>query len=316
MNTNSSIPKLEKIGEGEEASLSKPLWLDADDAAQIASVARVSEEVRNAAVDLITRGVTVLPGAQDPEICSRVIQDYQEFCAKQPQMHAESLDAAGRERRLVNFHHYSEAAMQVGTNPQVMEVLDYIFGAEASVYTSLTFKYGTQQPVHRDTPHFATWPDGYFCGVWTALEDIDPDSGPLFYYEGAHRFSVNVEEIWNRVRAERSDLSNEDALLLALDIYNGQVIDSSADHGVHRTLEMKKGDVVIWHPQLPHGGSPANDPSKSRWSMVFHCAPVKKQVHQHQSFFENAGKQEPPPRYGFKEAFGRQIALAGDIAFQ
>ena len=297
-------------------SLDRPLWLDAPDAAQRASAAKVSEEARQVALDLITKGISVLRGVQDPAICQRVIADYQSFCGQSPDLHASSLDESGREKRLVNFHHYSDAAMQIGTNPRLMSILDFLFGAEACVYTSLTFKYSTQQPVHRDTPHFATWPRNYFAGVWTALEDIDPEAGPLFYYEGGHRFMIDQAEIWQRVQRDRPDLSRDDALTLALDLYNGQVIDTAPQHGTYRTMEMKRGDVVIWHPELPHGGSLAIDPSKSRWSTVFHCAPVKKQVHQHEGFFEHAGKNEPPARYTYKKAYERKVALAGDVEFQ
>lgn len=296
--------------------LDRPLWLDAPDAAQRTSVARVPEHVRQAAIDIITKGFTVLRGVQDPEACKQTIEDFSRFCSENPDIHANSFDEHGRERRLVNFHHYSDAAMQIGANSQVLETLDFLFGAEACVYTSLTFKYGTQQPVHRDTPHFATWPDGYFFGVWTALEDIDPEAGPLFYYEGGHRFPVDVEGIWRRVCESRPDMPREDALNLALDMYNGYVIDHAPEFGEYRTADMKRGDVAIWHPQLPHGGSPAVDPTKSRWSMVFHCAPVEKQVHQHQSFFLNANGEEPPARYNYKTYGNRKVAVAGDVAFQ
>ena len=296
--------------------LNQPLWLDAPDAAQRTSVARVPEHMRKAAMDLITKGFTVLRGVQDPAVCQQAIADFGRFCQEHPDQHAASFDEHGRERRLVNFHHYSDAAMQLGTNSDLMELLDFLFAAEASVYTSLTFKYGTQQPVHRDTPHFATWPDGYFFGVWVALEDIDPEAGPLFYYEGGHRFPIDVEGIWKRVCESRPDLSRDEALILALDIYNGYVIDNAPSFGDHRVADMKRGDVAIWHPQLPHGGSPAADPSKSRWSMVFHCAPSEKQVHQHTSFFTHANGEEPAPRYGFTQHYGRNVARAGDVAFQ
>lgn len=292
-----------------------PLWLDAPDAAQRVSAADVPESYRQAAMDLILRGFTILRGAQDGELCSQTIADYHTYSDQNRAYVDANLDEAGREKRLVNFHHYSDAAMQLGTNPEVMNLLDFLFGSEASVYTSLTFKYGTGQPVHRDTPHFATWPNGYFFGVWTALEDISPDAGPLFYHEGAHHFSIDVARIWRETLETRSDLSPEQAYNHALDIYNGMVIDRAPNEGAYRVAEMKRGDVALWHPMTPHGGSPANDPNLSRWSCVFHCAPSSVQVHQHPSFFDHAGREEPPPRYGFTEAHGRQIALAGDVGF-
>lgn len=304
------------FGSQREATVDAPPWLDRPDAAQMISVAKVSDEARQAAMDLVTKGFTVLRGMQDPATCARVIEDYYRFGLEHPDYVNANKDCMGREKRMVNFHRYSDAAMQLGTNPRLMEILDFLFAAEACVYTSLTFKFGTQQPVHRDTPHFATWPDGHFFGVWNALEDISPDAGPLFYYEGAHRFPVDVPAIWARAKLERPDFNEQQQLEYALDLYNGEVIQRAPDNGEHRLTSMKRGDVAIWHPQLPHGGSPANDQMASRWSMVFHVAPKDKQVHQHGSFFKSTGHAEPPPRYGFTEAYGRQIALAGEVAYQ
>ncbi|MEZ5946318.1 MAG: phytanoyl-CoA dioxygenase family protein [Hyphomonas sp.] len=296
-------------------SLSRPLWIDAPDAMDRVDAASVSDEVKSTTRDLITNGFSVIPGAQDPAMCQQVIEDYHRYCAENRAYVDENLDTLGREKRLVNFHLYSEAAMRIGNSQRIMDILDFVFGSEAGVYTSLTFKYGTQQPVHRDTPHFATWPDGYFAGVWTALEDISPEAGPLFYYEGAHRFPVDVARIWRDVQQNRPDLSEQQAFDLALDLYNGRIIDESPRNGELRKASMRRGDVAIWHPQLPHGGSPASDPMRSRWSIVCHCAPVNKQVHQHASFFRNAGREEPPARYGFTEFNGRKVAAAGGVAF-
>lgn len=308
---------LSRLAGGKQPSpLDSPLWIDRPDAAQIVSTANAPDEARQAAMDLITKGFAILRGLQNPAVCQQVIDDYYRYSQENAGYVDACRDEMGRERRMVNFHHYSDASMQLATNPRVMAVLDFLFGAEACVYTSLTFKYGTQQPVHRDTPHFATWPDGYFFGVWNALEDIAPEAGPLFYYEGGHRYAVDVAGIWREVQATRPDLNLQQQLDQALDIYNGQIIDRSPGQGTYRLADMKRGDVAIWHPQTPHGGSPAADQMRSRWSTVFHCAPKDKQVHQHNAFFMNAGGEEPPARYGYAESYGRKVALAGDVAFQ
>lgn len=298
------------------ANLNSPLWLDRPDAAQLVSVANVSDEARQVAMDLITKGFAILRGAQEPATCQQVIDDYYRYSRENAGYVESCRDELGREKRMVNFHRFSDASMRLATNPRIMTILDFLFGAEASVYTSLTFKYGTQQPTHRDTPHFATWPDGYFLGVWNALEDIAPESGPLFYWEGAHRFEIDVAKIWRDVQREWPYLNLHEQHMRALDIYNGRVIELSPHFGTHRIADMKRGDVAIWHPQAPHGGSPAKDPLRSRWSSVFHCAPKDKQVHQHGAFFGNAGREEPAARYIFSESYGRKIAIAGNVAFQ
>lgn len=292
-----------------------PGWLDTPEALDILESVDLPQVYYNALRDLIVDGFTVLKGVTDPALCDAVVADYANFCAERPAYVEENLDELGREKRLVNFHISSTNEMEVVTNPAVMELLDFLFGERACVYTSLTFKYGTQQPIHRDTPHFATWPDSRFCGMWTALEDVHPDAGPLMYIRGGHRFQVDQYEILRNVQRDRPDLSEVEQNLLALDIYNGRIIDEAPQNGELVVAPIKKGDVVIWHAQTPHGGTPAADPSRTRWSVVAHCAPETVQVHQHDRFFRHDSEVPPPARYGFGDAFDRKIAVSGETAF-
>ena len=292
-----------------------PGWADTQGAVDILGSLDVSEFQAKGLRDLIVDGLTVLPAMQSAAMCDAVLDDYARFSNERSTYVAENLDALGREKRLVNFHLWSDHEMQIVTNPGVMAFLDLFFGETACVYTSLTFKFGTGQPIHRDTPHFATWPQNRFCGVWTALEDISPDAGPLMYVRGGHRFDVDHRQIMRDVRQNRSDLSPADQAMLALDLYNGKIIDDAPGHGELLVKPVKKGDVVIWHAQAPHGGSPAVDPFRSRWSVVAHCAPETIQVHQHDRFFMHDSDEPPPARYVYREAYGRKIAVAGETAF-
>ncbi|MFT6435727.1 MAG: ectoine hydroxylase-related dioxygenase (phytanoyl-CoA dioxygenase family) [Candidatus Azotimanducaceae bacterium] len=257
-------------------------------------------------------GFAVLKGVHQQALCDQVCEDYNRYCSENSIYVAENLDTVGHEKRLVNFHHYSDAALQVGTNTQLMRFLDTVFQDEAYVYTSLTFKYGTQQPVHRDSPHFATWPEGGFVGAWTALEDVHPDAGPLFYFPESHRLSINPNEIFSKF----SNVQSPECFLASLDEYNGEVIRASERMPEKVTVLLEKGDSIVWHPQLMHGGMPANNIELTRMSIVFHCAAKSVQVHQHEAFFTESVSGPPPvDRYGSHEAQGRQVALAGDVAF-
>jgi ectoine hydroxylase-related dioxygenase (phytanoyl-CoA dioxygenase family) len=291
------------------------LCSEAPDALKRVDAAAVDPSIKQAARDIITDGVTVLRGWQDPALCAAVIEDYGRYADAHREYVAGNLDDRRHEKRLVNFHLWSESSALIATNPRVMAVLDFLFGQEASVYTSLTFKYSTQQPVHRDTPHFATWPRCQFLGVWTALEDIDPASGPVSYYRGAHRFRIDESTFLRQALERLPDAPEPEQLALALDLYNGEVIREALKHGEKRITDLRRGDVVIWHPELPHGGEPADDPELTRWSTVFHCAPADVQVFQHDAFFLHAGPDAPPSRYGYLERHGRKFAQAGDIAY-
>ena len=37
-----------------------------------------------------------------------------------------------------------------------------------------------------------TEPLGYLIAIWVALEDVTPDSGPVYYYPGSHRIIIRV----------------------------------------------------------------------------------------------------------------------------
>ena len=75
-----------------------------------------------------------------------------------------------------------------------------------------------------------------------------------------------------------------------------------------KRLYVEAGDSLIWHPQLPHGGTPINDRSRTRFSLVLHNTPVGVPVY-HQHAFFNPNKQFPEaPHWTYREVEGRQIA--------
>ena len=292
-----------------------PLWIDQPDARLRIARADVPTNVKEVARDLVVDGLAVIRGAHSRALCEEVIREYGEYATANRDYVDANRDTAGHEARLINFHHVSPAAGRIGTNERIMQTLDFVFGSRACVYTSLTFKYGSQQPVHRDSPHFATWPRSYFAGVWTALEDVNSDNGPLFYYKAAHRFRVDEQAIFQQARAQLAAAPKQEQLRHALDIYNGAIIGGVEDFGPSLSVDLKAGDTVIWHPETPHGGMPVLNPDATRWSIVFHCAPAEIQVHQHETFFGHEGEAAPPDRYGYRSANGRDIALAGDTTY-
>ena len=292
------------------------LWLDqADAVAQLQGRAAGDVQLEAIGSRMIKDGFVVLPSAIAGTECDTVVSDYQRFIDDLGTEVERHKDAGGRLLRVVNFHLSSGAAANIGCNPRLMAILDFLLGDEASVYSSLYFEHGSQQPIHRDSPFFETFPRNLFFGVWVALEDISIDAGPLMYVPGGHRFECDPHRIYDAVAArmpaaQRSALINE-----ALEQYYGEVIRAASGVGAPAVVALKKGDVAIWHPQLPHGGSPATDPGLTRRSMVFHCVPSSRQVYQHDVFFAHRGPA-PAPRYGFTRVNGRHVALSGATAFQ
>ena len=217
------------------------LWISQDNALDTLQEKNFEPEISAAIKAIIKDGVAIIKNANPVELCDEVIRDYGRYVEENNDYVRKNLDSLNREKRLVNFHLFSEASGKIATNPIIMKILDCIFESEVGVYTSLTFKYGTQQPVHRDTPHFATWPQERFAGVWTALEDINELAGPLFYHPGAHKFSIDPKKYMEEARIRLPNANIEEQLLMALDLYNGEVIRTAPKISEPKLIELQKG---------------------------------------------------------------------------
>ena len=130
---------------------------------------------------------------------------------------------------------------------------------------SLFFEYGSQQAIHRDPWFVVTHPTYNLVAVWIALEDIHEDSGPLAYVPGSHRLPFYLTAGGNvilhdpRAAADDRDKSYE--------FMNSQI---AARKLAVQTFAPRKGQALIWHYGLAHGGGPLKNPSLTRRSFVVH----------------------------------------------
>ncbi|HVU26065.1 MAG TPA: phytanoyl-CoA dioxygenase family protein [Opitutus sp.] len=152
-------------------------------------------------------------------------------------------------------------------HPEILRWLGILMDREPAPYQTLTSHKGTQQPEHSDSIHMTTYPLGYLTAAWVALEDIGPDCGPLVYYPGTHRlpyvFSRDVgiaDGEFTRSRFRAYSEKYEPFIQALLQAYPSE----------RKLFTAKKGDVLIWHANLLHGGSKRNDLRLSRRSIVCH----------------------------------------------
>lgn len=146
-----------------------------------------------------------------------------------------------------------------------LQLLDCLIGGRARLFQSINFLEGSQQRTHSDSIHMTTFPLGGLLGVWIALEDIHPASGPLHYYPGSHHLPYFLN----------GDYENEGGVLTIGDKayrdYEDLVAAKLEETAFQKKILLaRKGDVLIWHANLLHGGEPVTDPTKSRKSMVLH----------------------------------------------
>jgi len=247
------------------------MWIDRPDA-QIALEAKSMDAVTEGALkQLMETGLALLPGNVPAEQCDAVLEDFKRYCDEHPE-HRKYQDDNGLHDRLACFHMSSAAALTVGTNRTTLKILEAAFEKTAVIVGSLFFERGSEQDVHRDTPAFFTVPLNHFFGVWTALEDIRQESGRLIYYSRGHRAIADQPFIG-------SGITN-------MERYFSEVVAACQRAGFPLVeVNAKKGDTVIWHPQLPHGGSAIKNRSLSRKSIVFHYAPVQVPCYGADAFF-------------------------------
>jgi len=150
-------------------------------------------------------------------------------------------------------------------NPDLARLLSFLLGKKVIPFQSLNFTLGSEQRAHSDSIHMTTEPPGYLVATWIALEDCTAENGPLFYYPGSHRLPYVMTGDYDSGNTaftigEHNNRHYEDKI--------EQIIQ---EKGLQKQLFLaRRGDVLIWHANLLHGGSPIAKPGATRRSMVCH----------------------------------------------
>lgn len=167
--------------------------------------------------------------------------------------------------RFMNVHRSSAAARELAEDPRALELIEMVLGRPAGLFQTICFLRGSQQEAHSDAFHMMTEPPGFLVGMWVALEDIDEGAGPVFYVPGSHRLPY--------VMTEDLDIADPPPLLIADKgaAYVNRMRALVAEAEVEPVkFTAKAGDVLFWHHNLTHGGSPVTREGATRRSLVGH----------------------------------------------
>lgn len=167
--------------------------------------------------------------------------------------------------RIVDPHSHSEAAKELYHSPEIFRYIDLIHGQKSIAFQSLYFPEGSEQALHRDPMFVVTNPASHLIACWIALEDIPADCGPLAFVPRSHRlpyFEFGDDRITSSKQKEDMEKRPlQQAFMKEL----FKTHDLKVKHFV-----CKKGDVLIWHGNLVHGGSKITRPGSTRKSFVVH----------------------------------------------
>lgn len=160
---------------------------------------------------------------------------------------------------------HSSAIKNMMQDEGLKMLLSFILDKDVLPFQTLNFVKGSGQRAHSDSIHMTTYPLGYLIAAWIALEDIHPDSGPLFYYPGSHKLPYLLNDDFanysSRFKLGAKQYSD----------YEDVTEEIIRQSGLQPEVFLpKKGDVLIWHANLIHGGMPVLNPALTRKSMVIH----------------------------------------------
>ena len=167
--------------------------------------------------------------------------------------------------RIADLHTVCDEALELYLHPEIFEVIDLIFGEPTVATQSLYFEWGSQQGLHRDPVYVQMSPPSHLAAAWIALEDIGPDCGPLVYVPGSHRLPY-YQFAPGRYLFDHG-LDGDDELKASQAWDERHCVEAGLEL---ETLTCRRGDVLIWHHSLLHGGSYPTDPALTRKSFVVH----------------------------------------------
>ena len=145
-------------------------------------------------------------------------------------------------------------------NPGLTRVLSLLLAGAPMVCNTLNFEYGSQQTDHVDSFYMPSRKKNCMLASWIALDDVTEGNGPVRLYPGSHlippyRFSNGgIRAIGSEMPACQQYLKKQ--------VHEREIREE-------RFLA-EPGDVLIWHSQLLHGGTPIVDSSMRRRSLVTH----------------------------------------------
>ena len=248
-------------------------WLDCDDALERIAEKTQRNEISAAEADIcrywVKHGYIIIEKLFDSDTLDAVWEAYEKAIRAgriklAPEPAGDNDPWPGR---YLNPHKKSGAFCRLLKHAGLLHFLGLLLDREPKPLQTIASHKGSQQGLHSDSIHMTTYPLGYLAAAWIAFEDIHPDSGPLVYYPGSHRlpyvFSKDVGITVQDFKREGYAPYHEK--------YEPRIKELVEQEGIApQYFHASKGDVLIWHANLVHGGSTRRDLVHSRRAVVCH----------------------------------------------
>jgi 2-polyprenyl-3-methyl-5-hydroxy-6-metoxy-1,4-benzoquinol methylase len=267
--------------DGEAFSPFGGMWIDRPDfltqLSRKKNAGTISEELSMQIFKFVLDGYIVFKNAVPVQLLDQLNEEIEGFWRTPPEgMMIETFEPDGQPKhipprleyragktKLRDLFAFSALAREATMAPKIMDFLSAIFEDKPKAFQSLYFWKGSEQPIHKDSAYVMVDNEPMqLAASWLALEDVHSNTGELEYYIGSHRapdYLFGGAHKWLEASPHEHD-----SFLASLHK------DAQAYGHVRGSFLARKGDVLIWHADLAHGGSPVKHPGITRKSLVTH----------------------------------------------
>jgi len=200
--------------------------------------------------------------------------------------HPGPLGVVGRRRRVIDFYVPCPAALQAVLAKPITDFLTALYHEAPLAFQALLFQFGSQQTMHQDPAYVVIDNPTALTASWIALEDIQEGSGELTYYRGSHKGMDVSFSSGKKVWVRQTDGMDDNFA------YSQQLVAACENAGLTKEVfRPQKGEILIWHSGLVHGGGDIADEALTRRSLVTHYCPVSGKPNYFNVQKNNASKQ-------------------------
>jgi ectoine hydroxylase-related dioxygenase (phytanoyl-CoA dioxygenase family) len=237
-------------------------------------------------LDIVNQGYTIVRGTSAlPARCDAARAAVSRFRQRNAEVCARHVDPHGRLPPLANLHGALPELIDLfATHTLVTEIADHFLG-EAVVFSSLYEEQSAAHGAVSDAPLFCTEPEHLHMSIWFVLEDMEDQNGPLTLVPKAHALpELDRAAILSTVYRPGETINPDSPALF--DAYQTALREHYAQAGLaEERILARKGDVIMWHPDMPHGEAAASDPLRTRPALVMRVTPPGMQIGRQDVFY-------------------------------
>jgi hypothetical protein len=170
-----------------------------------------------------------------------------------------------RGKRIFEGWKESKLLRSLSLNDTILDFLTKMYQRKPLPFQTITFNYGSNQPLHSDVLHFHSMPHRWLAAAWVALEDMDENNGSLLYCPGSHK--LPIFDFYD-LKIKAPEYGKQFDSYAEYEEFVRQLVETKKLE--QKTFICKKGQVLIWAANLIHGGDMIRDTERSRYSQVTH----------------------------------------------